>query len=83
MSFDGQQGSKTGGRWQALRSHAVTNPVVEHSETAFGTKWTVEGPLKSPDGRAPAVRSVWILDIDEEFPRLVTAFPVKKEEDDA
>ena len=68
---------------EALRSHAVTNPVFDQIKTAFGTKWAVEGPLKSPDGRAPAVRSVWILDIDEEIPRLVTAFPVKEEDDEA
>ena len=68
---------------QALRSHAETNPVVEESEMAYGTKWTVEGPLNSPDERAPIMRSVWILDIDEEIPRLVTAFPVRKEKDDA
>ena len=68
---------------QALRSHAETNPVVEESEMAYGTKWTVEGPLNSPDERAPIIRSVWILDIDEEIPRLVTAFPARKEKDDA
>ena len=67
----------------ALRSHALRNLVVEEYKATFGTKWVVEGPLMSPDGRAPTVRSVWILDIDEEFPRLVTVYPVQEEDDEA
>ena len=68
---------------QALRSHVYGNPVVEKSDSAFGSKWTVEGPLECPDGRAPIVQSVWILDIGSEIPRLVTAFPSKVGRGDA
>ncbi len=61
---------------QALRDHAIGNPVVEHIETQYGKKWVVEGPLACPDGTGPVARSVWILDSGGDFPRLVTAYPV-------
>jgi hypothetical protein len=52
-------------RWQALVDalvrHANANPVAHTEETPFGTKYTVEGPLESPDGRDPAVRGIWFV----------------------
>jgi hypothetical protein len=47
---------------QALRQHAEANDVVSLQESEHGTKYTVEGPLPAPDGRAPVIRSVWIID---------------------
>jgi hypothetical protein len=38
-------------------------------------KYTVQGPLPAPDGRAPVIRSVWIIDQGWQWPRFVTAFP--------
>jgi hypothetical protein len=63
---------------QALLQHAIENPVVRSDETAFGTRLLVEGPLPSPDGRNPQVRSVWFVDTGTSTPRLVTANPVKR-----
>ena len=66
--------------WQALASalkdHARRHPVAEVSRSPFGTKHTVDGPLRSPDGRMPMVRAIWIVDSGAEFPRLVTAYPL-------
>jgi len=66
-------------RWQeladALRAHGATCPVVRVVESAFGTRYTVEGPLDTPSGRRPAVRTVWILEEGLAAPRLITAFP--------
>jgi len=59
----------------ALREHACGNEVARLDDTAFGTRYTVEGPLHTPDGRAPLVRTVWFVDHSEELPRLVTAYP--------
>jgi hypothetical protein len=42
----------------------------------YGTKYIVDGPLRSPDGRLPIVRTIWIVDAETEFPRLVTAYPL-------
>lgn len=62
----------------ALRDHALTHPVGERMETAFGVRYVVEGALVAPDGRTPAVRSVWFLRAGGETPELVTAYPLKR-----
>ena len=67
--------------WQtfadALISHARVCPVSKLSESRFGTKYQVDGPLHCPDGRSPAIRAVWIVDVGTDFPRLVTAHPLE------
>ncbi len=46
----------------ALRRHAADHNILEMEETAFGTSYTIEGSLVTPDGRAPRVRVVWFID---------------------
>ncbi len=60
---------------EALLEHARENRLVEREETPFGVQYAVEGPLRSPNGRAPPVRSVWEERPGEPGPRLVTAYP--------
>lgn len=64
--------------WQqlaaALAEHARQQPVVSSMGTPYGAKFIVEGPLPSPDGRDPRVRSVWFVRREEESPRFVTAY---------
>jgi hypothetical protein len=69
--------------WQVLRDalleHAREHEVVETGTSDFGTRYTVEGPIRSPDGRDPRVRSVWFIDVGAPDPRLLTAYPQRKE----
>ena len=69
-------------RWRvfarALRLHAETWPVVSLVATAYGQRYVVDGPLKTPDGRAPNVRTVWIVETGEDTPRLITAHPLPR-----
>jgi len=51
--------------------------VSEIEDTPFGTSYTVEGAMATPDGRAVQVRVVWFIDSGEALPRLVTAYPLK------
>jgi hypothetical protein len=60
---------------QAILQHALENPVVAQTETAFGIKYTVEGGLNCPDGRKPGVRTTWQIDKGKDVPRLITAHP--------
>lgn len=60
---------------EALLEHARENRPVERVETPFGVQYAVEGPLRSPDGRAPPVRAVWEERPGGRGPRLVTAYP--------
>ncbi|MGE3311227.1 MAG: DUF6883 domain-containing protein [Limisphaerales bacterium] len=61
---------------EALRDHGHRHQVAEIASSPYGTKYLVDGPLRSPDGRTPMVRAVWIVDAGTEFPRLVTAYPM-------
>jgi len=66
-------------QWQvladALRQHAAAHSVVTVDQTAFGTRYVIEGPVTAPNGRTPSIRVVWFIASGEAIPRLVTAYP--------
>jgi len=66
--------------WEVLahapRDHGQTHRVTRMVDSAFGTRYAVEGALKTPDGRNPWVRSVWVVEGPELAPRLVTTYPI-------
>jgi hypothetical protein len=59
----------------ALQRHACDGRVRLSRRNVFGNIHTVTGPLLTPDGRAPMVESVWIIEFGTELPRLITAYP--------
>lgn len=61
----------------ALLLHLKENDVSSTTDTAFGTKYIVDGPLLAPNGDLPIVRAVWFIESGEQAPRLVTAYPLK------
>lgn len=68
-------------RWEQLAAvllaHGQTHRVSQVIETGFGPRYEVDGALKTPDGRAPLVRSVWQWDDGAVAPRLITAYPLE------
>lgn len=48
--------------------------VQQVTESPHGTKYVVEGILKTPRGPSIQVRTVWIIEPDDR-PRFVTAYP--------
>lgn len=66
--------------WQifaaALIVHAAENEVANAVMTERGRYYAVEGPLTTPDGRDPLIRSVWAIELNSPVPRLVTAYPL-------
>jgi len=58
-----------------LRRQAEHNDAIEAATTRFGTKYVVQSTIRSPSGTEAEVRSVWIILVDEDFPRFVTAYP--------
>lgn len=60
---------------RSLLGHAREGAVAHTLRTPFGVKYVLDGPLKSPDGRDPETRSVWILEHGSERPRFLTAYP--------
>lgn len=67
--------------WELLRDalleHAAAHPVAEAVASAWGTRYSVRGGLRTPDGRQPlpVVCSVWQADIGDAGVRLITAYP--------
>ena len=57
-----------------LLSLVQTNEVTQVAESPYGTKYVVEGSMKTPRGTRIVVRTVWIVEADER-PRFVTAYP--------
>jgi hypothetical protein len=43
--------------------------------TSYGQKYEIHANIRSPTGRVVQVKTVWIVRIGEDFPRLVTAYP--------
>ncbi|HRF96703.1 MAG TPA: hypothetical protein PLZ51_15960, partial [Aggregatilineales bacterium] len=60
--------------------HDVTNIV---SKLPFGINYVIEGMLMTPDGRNPQVRVIWTIDVNSDIPRLVSAYPLSGDENDA
>ena len=62
---------------EALRHHGKTHPIAKTVESPYGTRYSVDGELISPDGRNPQVRTVWMLEAESSTPRLITAHPLE------
>ncbi len=62
----------------ALRDHGRTGEVTEVARSDYGTRYSVDGAIKTPDGRNPRIRTVWITDSEDAAPRLITAHPLRK-----
>ena len=62
----------------ALRRHARETDVVRTIESPNGVKYVLEGPLYTPDGRTPYIRSIWMIKWNMTVARLVSAYPLGK-----
>lgn len=62
----------------ALLDHAALHEVAEVEETSFGVSYMINGPLPTPDGHAPQVRTVWFVETGQTSPYFVTAYPIKR-----
>ncbi len=62
----------------ALLRHAADHEVAKVEASPFGSRYVVEGILYAPDGRTPAIRSVWFIETGEHIPRLATAYPLEE-----
>ncbi len=62
---------------EALRRHGTRCDVLNTVDSAYGTRYAVDGALETPDGRNPLVRTVWIIEKGSARPRLITAHPLE------
>lgn len=63
---------------EAFREVAESRPVLKSMASPHGRKYIVDGRIETPGGKTPLVRTVWIVDLGLEMPRLVTAYPHEK-----
>ncbi len=59
----------------ALRRLAEATEAIKSMESPHGQKYILDGCLETPGGKAPLVRTIWIVDRGQAAPRLVTAYP--------
>jgi hypothetical protein len=60
-----------------LLAIAQAQEVKESITSPHGTKYVIDGPLRTPQGVAVRVRTIWIVEVEQENPRLVTAYPIE------
>lgn len=60
---------------KALQQLAKGGRVRGQVTSEFGTRYIVDGIVKSPSGLSLAIRSIWIVEAGGQRPDFVTAFP--------
>ena len=60
---------------EKLVSIAHTENVTEINAAQYGTKYTIDGLLETPNNTFVKVRTIWIIEKKESSPRFVTAYP--------
>ena len=60
---------------QGLLAIAKTQDIVEINKSPHGTKYVIDGSLFTPVNRFVRIRTVWIIESDQDASRFVTAFP--------
>ena len=64
---------------EQLRKIARIGVAVNAGVNRYGRKYSVDGILESSSGKGGVrVRTVWIVQRDEHFPRLITAYPLRR-----
>ena len=65
--------------WQVLetdiRRQHLNKDAIEVEPNAFGRKWCIDAEIRGPNGRSRMVRSVWIVQFDQDRPILVSIYP--------
>jgi len=54
---------------------AKSHDIVQKVATPFGTKYIVDGNLVIPNGTTVQVRTIWVVESEDDPPRFVTAYP--------
>jgi len=63
----------------AVRILAASGETAEVEATEHGRRYRTEGEIEVPRGGKVRVRLLWIIDAGSDIPRLVSAYPAKRE----
>lgn len=61
---------------KALLLIAQNEEVTEIISSVHGKKFLIDGYIQSPNRRTAKVRTIWIIDKNQDKPRFVTAYPI-------
>lgn len=64
---------------EALRDHGADHEVTDAKASDHGVLYCVDGRLATPDGRNPLARTVWLIEQGSRAPRLITAYPLRRD----
>jgi len=59
-----------------LLAIARSGQVAEVTRSIYGTKYVIDGVLEAPNGAVARVRTVWVVEVRQDSPRFVTAYPI-------
>jgi hypothetical protein len=58
-----------------LRAVAAAADAQLLDTNAFGERWMVRGTLRGPTGASLHIITIWLIPLEGDVPRLVTAYP--------
>ena len=58
-----------------LRQLAMTGDATLGKQTKYGQHYEIRGTLRGPSGKAAQLMTIWIVRLNEDAPRFITAFP--------
>jgi hypothetical protein len=61
-----------------LRSIALNESVTEVVSSPYGVKYIVDAQITIPSAERVRVRTVWIVEWNDDRPRFVTAYPISR-----
>jgi len=63
-----------------LRIVALNESVTEIVGSPYGVKYIVDAQVTTLSGEQVSVRTVWLIEWEDERPRFVTAYPISRKE---
>ena len=58
-----------------LLTIAKSEDVSQEVSSHYGTKYVIDGDILTPVGTAVRLRTIWVIEPNDERPRFVTAYP--------
>lgn len=53
--------------------------ITNAKQSGLRVPYCLDGRLATPDGQNPLARTVWLIDIASSAPRLITAYPLRRD----
>jgi hypothetical protein len=66
---------------QALLTIARRENVRDVNTSSHGVKYVIDGSIQTPNGAIVRIRTVWIIETEQDKPRFVTAHPLERNQE--